>query len=170
MKSLGYKSSSCSSSIVLEHDGSKVFDNAAVASLFNHFYTSVASNLLLKLPSPTGLFNTSSRVFRQFYHRLSSPVNSFVLSPVSRHFIRKQLRGLNPNKAVGLDGVSSKFLRDAADVLTEPVCHIINLSIITETIPHGFKQAKVVPLFKKGSRLDPGNYRPVSFYLFFQSY
>ena len=72
------------------------------------------------------------------------------------------MHSLNPNKAVGLDGVSSKFLRDGAEVLVEPVCHIINLSILTETVPRGFKQAKVIPLFKKGSRLDPGNYRPVS--------
>ena len=36
------------------------------------------------------------------------------------------------------------------------------MSIITETVPTAFKEAKVVPLFKKGSRLDRGNYRPVS--------
>ena len=162
LKSLGYKNSSSSSPIVLENNGTKVFDKAAVACLFNRFYTTVASNLLSKLPSPTGLFHTSSQVFRQFYCRIVSPTSPFVLSPVSQHFIRKQLRGLNPNKAVGLDGISSKFLRDSADVITQPICHMINISILTETVPSGFKQAKVVPLFKKGSRLDPGNYRPVS--------
>ena len=84
------------------------------------------------------------------------------MSPVSRVFIRKQLRSLNANKAIGLDGISSRFLRDAADVLVDPVSHLINLSILTETVPQGFKQAKVIPLYKKGSRMDPGNYRPVS--------
>ena len=79
-------------------------------------------------------------MFRQFYRRFSGHTTPFVLSPVLRHFIRSQLRSLNQNKAVGLDGVSSKFLRDAADVLTEPVCHIVNLSILTETVPRGFKQ------------------------------
>ena len=68
---------------------------------------------------------------------------------------------MNPFKATGLDGVSSRFLRDAA-VLVEPISHMVNLSIITETVPRQFKQAKVIPLFKKGSTLDPGNYRPVS--------
>ena len=33
---------------------------------------------------------------------------------------------------------------------------------MTETVPASFKEAKIVPLFKKGSRLDPGNYRPLS--------
>ena len=38
----------------------------------------------------------------------------------------------------------------------------INLSITNEMVPMSFKRAKVIPLFKKGSKVDPGNYRPVS--------
>jgi len=38
----------------------------------------------------------------------------------------------------------------------------MNLSIDTATVPDEFKFAKVIPLYKKNSRLDPGNYRPVS--------
>ena len=38
----------------------------------------------------------------------------------------------------------------------------MNLSILSEVVPSGFKQARVLPLFKKGSKLHPGNYRPVS--------
>ena len=69
---------------------------------------------------------------------------------------------LDPKKAVGIDGISPLFLRDATNVITVPVAHIVNLSITTETVPFGFKEARVVPLYKKGSKLDPGNYRPVS--------
>ena len=162
LKSLGYKSGSNSSSITLEENGithSLPFD---VASCFNRFYSTVASNLVSALPSPLGLFNTSSYAFRMFYRRFSGSSNSFVLSPVSRGFVLKQLRSLNPHKAIGIDGISPKLLRDGAEALVEPVTHLINMSILTETVPKSFKQAKVVPLFKKGSRLDPGNYRPVS--------
>ena len=42
------------------------------------------------------------------------------------------------------------------------ITHIINLSISSEVVPSSFKDARVSPLFKKGSKLDPGNYRPVS--------
>ena len=48
------------------------------------------------------------------------------------------------------------------EYFTEPVSHIVNFSIMSEALPSGFKDARVIPLFKKGSRLDPGNYRPVS--------
>jgi len=42
------------------------------------------------------------------------------------------------------------------------VTHILNLSICQNKVPVEFKQAKMFPLFKKGSRLDCNNYRPVS--------
>ena len=54
------------------------------------------------------------------------------------------------------------FLRDGSASIVEPLSHIINTSIFMEQVPLGFKQARVLPLFKKGSKLDVGNYRPVS--------
>ena len=81
---------------------------------------------------------------------------------MTSHFVRNQLLSLNTKKAVGLDGISSLFLRDGADCIVAPITHIMNISIITETVPDAFEDAKVIPLFKKGSTLDPGNYRPVS--------
>ena len=163
LKSLGYsKAGSSSKNIVLEENGTKIFDSISVARIFNKFYTTVASNLVAKLPSPYGIFSTSSQIFKEFYSRKIGLRPGFVISPVSSHFILKQLGGLNPKKAIGLDDISSLFLRDGSESIIAPVMHIINLSITTETVPEAFKKAKVIPLFKKGSKLDVGNYRPVS--------
>ena len=41
---------------------------------------------------------------------------NFSLNPVSENFVRDQLRQLKPNKAIGLDKVSSRLLKDSADV------------------------------------------------------
>ena len=147
---------------VLDSDGHKVFDSFSVAQIFNDFYTSVASKLVSNLPKSYGIFGTATVAFRNFYSRRIGLRSRFVISPVTSHFVLNQLRALDPKKSVGLDDISSLFLRDGADVITSPVTHIINLSIITETVPSVFKEARVVPLFKKGSKLDPGNYRPVS--------
>jgi hypothetical protein len=164
LKSLGYSSRSLnqSSNIVLDKNGDKIFDSLSVAGIFNSFYTSVASNLVAKLPNPSGIFGTACDAFRNLYRGKLGFGVSFTMSPVSQHFILGQLQSLDPNKAVGLDDISSKFLKDGACSIVKPVSHIVNISIITETVPLCFKQARVVPLFKKGSKLDPGNYRPVS--------
>ena len=143
-------------------NGSKVFEPSSVAKIFNRFYTSVASDLVSKLPSPYGIYNTASGIFRDFYSRKLGMRSHFVLSPVSHHFIVTQLGKLDPKKAIGLDDLSSFFLRDGAVSIAFPVTHIMNASILTNTVPESFKEARVIPLFKKGSKLEPGNYRPVS--------
>ena len=49
-----------------------------------------------------------------------------------------------------------------ADILCEPLSILINLSIKNGRIPREWKLANVVPVFKKGSKSFPGNYRPIS--------
>ena len=87
---------------------------------------------------------------------------SFKISRVSVQFVHKELMNLNPHKSTGIDNIQSKFLKDGANEIKHILTHIINLSIDTNTVPDELKFAKVKPLFKKNSRLDVGNYRPVS--------
>ena len=42
------------------------------------------------------------------------------------------------------------------------VAHIINLSIMSGAISDDLKMARVVPIYKKNSKNDASNYRPVS--------
>ena len=47
-------------------------------------------------------------------------------------------------------------------LLVEPITKLCNLSIKLSTFPDDCKIAKLKPLFKKGSKIDPQNYRPIS--------
>ncbi|ELU18431.1 hypothetical protein CAPTEDRAFT_48939, partial [Capitella teleta] len=53
-------------------------------------------------------------------------------------------------------------VKAACDCLVELLLHIINLSFIHGTFPDDLKVAQVVPLYKKGSPMELGNYRPIS--------
>ena len=46
--------------------------------------------------------------------------------------------------------------------MTKPTYDIINLSIKLSTFPDKCKTAKWIPLFKKGLKTDPKNYRQIS--------
>ena len=81
--------------------------------------------------------------------------NAFSLSPVTRYKIMQLLSSLKVDKSSGLDGIPARFLRDGASVLADPVAHIVNLSITSVVVPSSFKDARVSPLFKKGSKTDP---------------
>ena len=61
-----------------------------------------------------------------------------------------------------MDGISPRFLKDGAEVLAKPICDIINLSIKLSVFPDKCEIAKLTPLFKKGSKTDSKNYRPIS--------
>ena len=61
-----------------------------------------------------------------------------------------------------MDQIPSKYLRDGAEVLALPLRNIINSSIKLSTFPEECKIAKLKPIFKKGARTDPKNYRPIS--------
>ena len=72
------------------------------------------------------------------------------------------MKGLNPSKAAGIVDLSRKFLKDDTDILARPISQLCNLSIKLNSFPRSCKIAKVEPLFKKGSKTDPQNYRPIS--------
>ena len=74
----------------------------------------------------------------------------------------KYLNSLGINKATGLDGIPSRFVRDCALIIACPFTHVIYLSLIQGIVPDDLKSARVVPLFKKSDKTEVGNYRPVS--------
>ena len=72
------------------------------------------------------------------------------------------LKSCNVNKAAGIDNISGRFLKDGADVLGIPITQICNLSIKLSHFPKDCKVAKLKPLYKKGTKTDPKNFRPIS--------
>ena len=81
---------------------------------------------------------------------------------MSEETVLTLLQDLDENKAAGLDNVSNKFLKDGTIVLAKPISQICNSSIKYSIFPSDCKIAKLKPLFKKGSKTDPKNYRPIS--------
>ena len=73
-----------------------------------------------------------------------------------------QLRSLKSGKAVGLDRIPARLLKDSADIVATPVAFIINTSLRTTQVPSNWKSARVIPLFKKGKADEMDNYRPIS--------
>ena len=162
MKDLGSssKTKSSASNIGLNINDEIIFDKSKVAHQFNTFVTTVASNLVQKLSMATGRFG--SLIVEQFYVDKCVSPNSFSLNPVTIDNVYKMLKGLNSTKATGLDNIPARFVNDAADNISTPLTHMIHLSLHHGKVPDDLKYARVVPLYKKTSKTDVGNYRPVS--------
>jgi len=69
---------------------------------------------------------------------------------------------INPKKSTGPASTPSIILQHMCQELATPLCWIANISFMTGTNPDKLKIAKIIPVFKKGSKLLPSNYRPIS--------
>ena len=68
-----------------------------------------------------------------------------------------------PNKyAAGMDEVPVFVLKHVAEYIGQPLADIINECFTCGVFPSNLKNAKVIPVFKKGSTQIINNYRPVS--------
>ena len=74
----------------------------------------------------------------------------------------KLLSRLNPSKANGPDLLPTRVLKEAATEIAPYLSFIFQQSINTGEVPPDWKHANVVAIFKKGSRSEAANYRPVS--------
>jgi hypothetical protein len=81
---------------------------------------------------------------------------------ITEEMVKKRLSSLNTDKAQGPDGIPAKVLKELCEELAKPLTILFTKSIEHMTIPTDWKNATVIPIFKKGTRTDPGNYRPVS--------
>ena len=81
---------------------------------------------------------------------------------VCRNGVLKQLKGLKTNKACGPDDLHPRVLKELADVLAGPLTVLFQTSLEKGVVPMEWRTALVTPIFKKGEKYIPANYRPVS--------
>ena len=72
------------------------------------------------------------------------------------------ISALNLNKASGPNSIPYRILFLLKNEISKQLADLFNLSFMTGVFPSALKTAKVVPVFKKDSKLNYSNYRPIS--------
>ena len=117
------------------------------AEMFNTFFASVFTKEdTANIPDP--------------YPNVLQSILSTVI--VTEQMIRDRLKEQKPGKSAGPDGIHSKVVVETQEQLVRPLSIIFNKSLSEGVVPDSWKELDVVPIFKKGKRDDPNNYRPVS--------
>nr|XP_054757211.1 cylicin-1-like [Lytechinus pictus] len=124
-----------------------VSDSSTKASLLNKQFSSV--------------FNGNEDI-TSIPQKGPSPYKSMEPIDVSPAGVYKLLHDLNPHKASGPDMIPARLLKELALELTPIFVHFYQASLNQGTIPEDWKKGNIVPVFKKGDRSLPENYRPVS--------
>ena len=76
--------------------------------------------------------------------------------------VLKLLEKLNPSKAGGPDEIPARFLKGTAEKTAPFLAHLFRKSLENSQVPSAWRKQWVSPIYKKGARCDPANYRPVS--------
>ena len=88
--------------------------------------------------------------------------NTSALPNITKDCIAQKIMQLNEDKACGPDDIPVSVLKNLVSVITQPLYNIFIKSLDSSVIPQDWKHARVTAIYKKGSKSDPGNYRPVS--------
>ena len=123
-----------------------------IAEAINEHFSNVAQVLAQDIPvvdvNPESYLEPTDSLFS-----LQIPSVNTVFSFLSK---------IDEKKATGLDRIPSNLLKMAASIVAPSLTSIFSKSILTGIYPNDWKAAKVTPLFKKGLKSDPNNYRPIS--------
>lgn len=134
-------------------DGSVYTKDSDKAAALNAYFTEIGKKLAQEACA-TGDINK--------YRTLNFCKDSVFLEPADEVEVFSLLSELDDDKSPGYDDISAKALKSCADVVSPVLTAIINLSITSGVYPDCLKVARVTPIYKSESKVDPANYRPVS--------
>lgn len=130
-------------------DGQPVVDSGGLCELLNKYFTTVFTKEDNSCnPEPEDIFNECAA--------------RLVDISVDEAIIAKRLNNLRVDKSAGVDELCPRLLKELSNDLAGPVAMLFRQSLSEGTVPVDWRSANVTPIFKKGSRQQVENYRPVS--------
>ena len=124
-----------------------------INNVFNNYFASVAETAKQNI-------NYSHKHFSEYLKHQCN--NSIFIQPTDSEEIANIISSLNINKACGPFSIPNKILILLKQDISIQLADLFNLSFSSSSFPSILKTAKVVPAFKKGSKLGCYNYRPNS--------
>ena len=120
-----------------------------VAQQFNDYFTSIAKEIKTKI-------RQSKYHFTDY---LKEPnLKDFSLRPCTPESLQSIIDGLNSNKSSGPNSIPTAILKLIKESISIPLSKLINYCFDKGIFPQILKEAKVIPVFKSGSREECSNY------------
>ena len=165
-----------SENITLVENNEIVSEVKKICEIFNDFFSNAVINLNIPETeySSTIIAGTNDLVSiaieRYENHPSIAKINNisttdqtFSFQHVSREEIQKEIANLNPTKASQDNDIPTRIIKENSDILCAFIYNDFNNNLIDNGIfPDSLKFANITPVFKKDSRTEKTNYRPVS--------
>jgi Reverse transcriptase (RNA-dependent DNA polymerase)/Endonuclease-reverse transcriptase len=130
-----------------DSNGRTIQDDGDMAELLNRFFGDIFTRedvTNVPDPEPAG--------YRQEVNNVKITVKA----------VKEKIRQLRVDGAAGPDKIGPLLLKKLVDEIARPLAKVMSISLRDGSVPDDWRAANVTPIFKKGSKSAPGNYRPVS--------
>ena len=97
-----------------------------------------------------------------FHDRIKQKESFLTDIEFSKEDVKIMLSFLDISKSFGPDKFYPRILKELSNELSEPLFLLFSKSLIDGVLPKIWKDAHVTPVYKKGEKCSPGNYRPIS--------
>ena len=134
-------------------NGDTITNPYDIANTFNNYFASIAETTKKSI-------KYSHKHFSDYLSNESS--STIFLQPTDKEEIANIISSLNSNKTSGPNSIPYRVLFLLKNEISKQLADLFNLSFMTGVFPSVLKTAKVVPVFKKDSKLNYSNYRPIS--------
>lgn len=133
--------------LVNENDDSMCFTDQDKASLFNLNFRDV--------------FIQDDGVLPDFVQKCYNPMPTFEITTSTTDVVLA-IQKLKDKITRTPEGVPSYFIKRISFSIADLLTFIFNCSLHLNVVPFQWKYALVIPIYKKGNKSDPKNYRPIS--------
>ena len=124
-----------------------------IANAFNNYFAKVAIDI-----------QSSIRFSKKKYYGYIPPLNieSFFLTPTDSTEVSNIIFSLNQNKSDGPNSIPIKILKLLNKDISDQLAILFKQSFSPGIFPSILKTSKIIPIYKKCSKLECSNYRPIS--------
>jgi hypothetical protein len=140
---------------ISDENGNIITDPIQISNIFCNQYSTVADKILAERQ-----YEGDGNFEKYLPPRIENSLSSF--DPITGEEIVSIIKKFNARKGTGPASIPTLILTLMSDELASPLALIANICFTSGIHPDKLKIAKVIPIFKKGSKLLPSNYRPIS--------
>ena len=131
-----------------DRDNKTISNDEEMANTLNEYFTSVYTEE-----------DTSEIPSAPIIYQGNEPLRKI---NITEEMVRNKLKQLKSCKSSGPDGFHPRIIKETIDSCTTHFRNIYKASLEQRKAVSDWKLQNISPIFKKGSKDDPGNYRPIS--------
>jgi len=145
---------------LLKLDDKLIANQHKIANLFNSYFLSVADSVNGNMNKDVNL--TMNNPISYLFKCYKIPFAKINWQYASTYEIRNIIKSLKPKNTYGYDEISNRIIKLSSPYIISPLTYICNAALGSGVFPDRLKYAIVKPIYKKGSKQDISNYRPIS--------